>query len=140
MATFNSTQYAQRATANAVGTPLNANLDGGKIRRKYATLPATVGLAQNDLVNLFVLPKGAIPIAYVARYGAFGASVTLDIGYSGAEATFKSALDVSAAGVTMAATLGNVALTADTIVQAKFEGANPADDKVLEVELWYVVD
>lgn len=140
MTTWNSTQYGNIPSLTAAGSPIAAAF-GGKatnIRTKYAKLEATVGLAQNDLVNLFTLPAGVIPIAHVTTYGAFGASVTLDIGWSGDENALESGLDVATAGTTLALVDDATPLAAAKIVQAKFEGANPADDKTLEIWLIYL--
>ena len=70
----------------------------------------------------------------------FGASVTLDIGWSGDENALESALDVSSAGaMNWTAVDDSTPLTAAKTLQAHFEGANPADDQSLEVWLLALV-
>jgi hypothetical protein len=73
----------------------------------------------------------------MAVFGAFGASVTLDLGYSGDEDAFEAALDISAAGVSFLPVDDFTPLTAKQTIQAKLEGANPADNVGLKVIMAY---
>ena len=141
MATFNSTQFA-----NGIADPVVQNPptdDEGRVRWKFATLPANHGntLAQDDFINLFKLPKDCRPLEILRTNGAFGASVTLDVGFSGDEDAFESAVSVAAAQTTPV--LGVVddisVLTSEVTVQAKLEGANPPDDQELTIGISYVM-
>ncbi len=141
MPTYDSTQYALRGTVTSKATPLEVNVSGGEVRVLYALWLDTAAqlLAQNDLINLFVLPAGAKPLAMSTIFGAHGASVTLDIGWSGDEDALETGLDISSAGVTALDVVDDsTAVTADKIVQAAFKDANPDESIQLEVTLWYV--
>lgn len=140
MATFNSAQFTKYNAGDAV----NVNEWGGRVRLAYFNVAAITGLAQNDLVNLCKIPKGARIIGGRLDHGAYGASVTLDIGISGSENKYLSAADISSAGQkdianTLALNLGSVT-TAEESVQAKFEAANPSDTAVLNGYILYVLD
>lgn len=147
MTDHNSVQVARRGSHTAVQTLNQPYEVGGRVRSLYASITASAQtLAQNDRIYLFDLPANAQPQLLRTKYGAFGASVTLDIGYGAADAAteddFEAALDISSAGSTLGwCDSGDViSTTAKTPVYAHFEGANPADDKVLEVWLYYVLD
>jgi len=147
MTDINSIQVARRGSTTAVQT-LNSPWEvSGKLRVAYGKIAASAQtIAQNDRVYLFDLPPNAAPLLLRTKYGAFGASVTLDVGYGAADAStenaFESALDISAAGSTFGFCddASVVSTTATTAVYAQFEGANPADDKDLEVWLFYAVE
>lgn len=140
MTTFDSDQYAKRGSVTAAADMLEPFEGGGRVRVLYAKHTGDTTLAQNDIINLFVLPKNAVPLLLRTAYGAFGANVTLDVGWSGDEDALEAALDVSSASSTFGFVDDATQVTADKIVQAKLEGANPADDKDLEVWLFYVLD
>jgi hypothetical protein len=145
MTDHNSVQYALRGSVTAAQTLVNPTEFGGRVRIAYAKLAASgQTLAQNDRVKLFDLPKGARPLLLRTKYGAFGASVTLDIGYGALDAStenvWESALDISAAGSTLGWVDDDTPLTADVTAYAQLEGANPADDKDLEVWLLWALD
>lgn len=150
MSDQNSTQYAKSNVASTLPTAAKTYTSpeefGGKLRVAYANFAASgYTWAQNDRGVCFKLPAYSTPLLYVAKYGAFGASVTLDIGYgvldASTENTFKSALDISSAGTTGPACIADpTKLTSDTVVYVQFEGANPADDKQLEIWIYYVID
>lgn len=110
----------------------------GRVRVAYAKMTGDQTLAQNDTVTLFTLPKGARPLAFGGVSGAFGASVTFDIGKSAGAAEFVAAVDISAAAQFVRTSLDLSALTADTLVYGSFEGANPADNVNIEVYCLYV--
>lgn len=147
MATHNSTYYKPATVARTSADVKLNPAKGLTLRVEYAKITGgEQTLAQNDLVNLFDLPNGAIPHAYKLKAAVgtgFGASVTLDVGWSGAENALISALDIHAAGsgVNVGWTLLGAGpsdpLTAYRQVQAKFEGANPADNQDLEIWLAY---
>ena len=140
MASFDGTQYADITAGNF----LNPTEIGGRVRVAYFDIPAITGLAQNDTVNLTKLPIGARVIGGRLDHGAYGASVTLSIGYTGSTAKFLSAADISGAGQkdlanTLALNMG-FKLTASLTIFATFAGANPSDTAVLNGYLLYVVD
>jgi hypothetical protein len=137
MATFNSTQYAQ--TQASPVDPLDPTELEGRVRVAFADLPSSHGntLAQNDLINLFDLPKGARPLWLMTVFGAFGTSVTLDVGYNGDENAFEDGLDISAAGTSFTAVDDFTVLSAKQTVQAALKDANPADNVGLTVIMGY---
>jgi hypothetical protein len=146
MADFNSTQYAKKGSLVRAPDFLVPSELSGELRVAYADYTTDQVLSQNDRIILFDLPRGARPLFYAVWHGAFGASVTLDIGYGALDAAtenaFASALDVSAAGVKFAPvpTGGQVPLTADVTVAIQFEGGNPSDTADISVAIYYVFD
>lgn len=143
MTAHNSQQYASRGSVSAAVDPLAPNVSGGRIRQKYAKLAASAQtLAQNDTINLFRLPKGAKPLFYMSKHGAFGASVTMSLGTSGSASLYENAVSISAAGGQFLALDDTAIITTDggIVIQALLEGANPADDKDLEVWFFYTLD
>jgi hypothetical protein len=146
MADFNTTQFAKRGSLVRAPEFLVPSEISGELRVAYADYTTDQVLAQNDRIVLFELPKGARVLFYIVWHGAFGASTTLDIGYGALDATtenaFASALDVAAAAVKFGAvpTGGQVPLTADQIVYAQFEAANPSDTADISIALVYVID
>lgn len=146
MPDFNSTQYARKGSLTRAPDFLVPSELSGEIRVAYAEYTADNVNAQNDRIILFDLPAGARPLFYSIWHGAFGASVTLDLGYGALDAStenaFASALNVAAAGVIFApvALGGQVPLPTNVVVSAQFEGANPSDTADLFVALYYVLD
>ena len=140
MATFNSAEFTRFNT----GVDVNVNEWGGRLRVAYFSVAAITGLAQNDLVNLTKVPAKARVIGGRIDHGAYGASVTLDIGISGDSDKYLSALDISSAGQSdIANTLAlnqGVATTVEETIQALFEAANPSDVVVMSGYLLYVID
>lgn len=141
MATHNSTYYKPATVARTAADDKLEPAQNGVMRVFYGKMTASAQtLAQDDFVNMFDLPAGCTPCFYKLAYGAFGASVTLDIGWSGDENALESALDVSSAGaLNWTAVDDSTPLTAAKTLQAHFEGANPADDQSLEVWLLALV-
>lgn len=142
MTTHNSVQYALKASQTSAGTPLKPVYNRGKVRVSYGSIVASgQTLAENDLIKLFDLPAGAVPLYYMARNGAFGASVTMDIGTSSTQDLYEAAVSISAASQLGPTPLdNNDILTAKTTIYAKLEGANPADDKALEIWLYWAIE
>lgn len=97
-------------------------------------LPSTHGLtiAQNDIIQMLKVPIGAVVVDGALLTGAWGTSVTADVGDGNTEDLYISAADVSAASSTSffeSTGLAGVPYTytvADTI-DVKLEGANPTD-------------
>lgn len=139
MATFDGTQYGQKATLSTAGTPLSRSVHRGAVRVYRADFPATV-IAQNDLVNLFDVGPGVTtgewrPLWVNVEHGAYGASVTLDVGWTGNTDAIVSALDIAAAGTSYLFSAETALVTGVQTIQALFEGADPADDQTLAVTL-----
>lgn len=138
MATFNSTQYG-----NAVATPRVPNSFAdteGRVRTMVAELPADHGntLAQNDVLNLFTLPKGVRPLSVQINNGAFGTAVNLDIGYDGDADAIVDGHSIVAAGNEIVPVESAVALTEEKLITGTFVGGNPADAVALTVVLTYI--
>lgn len=153
MATHDSTYFRGKA-----GSPIAATLQpagaygsdpGMTVRVAYGKLTGgEQTLAQDDFVNLFRLPAGAVAMYVRYVFGSFGSSVTLDIGdvtddsdATADENKFESAVDVSAGSPTTQNWLivdDSAPNAAPTIVRAKFEGANPGDasDGSDDLEVW----
>lgn len=141
MATHDSVQFAKLGSVTKSAEPIEANEAGGIVRVLHANHDnATATLAENDLVNLFKLPRGARPLQLHVTHGAFGAGVTMDIGWSGDEDALESAIDVAAAGVAFGWSNDLSKVTAEKTVQAKFEGGNPVDSVDFDIWLMYVLD
>ena len=63
MTTHNTVQYAKRGSVTKAPEPIAPNEVGGHVKVLFAEGDtANVTLAENDLVNLFALPKGARPL------------------------------------------------------------------------------
>lgn len=146
MADFPSDQYAGKGSLTQAPDFLVPSELSGEVRIAYADYTTDNVNAQNDRVILFDLPAGARVIAYAVWHGAFGASVTLDIGYGALDAAtenaFANALDVAAAGVKFGAvpTGGQLPLATDVTVAAQWEGGNPSDTANMSIALLYVID
>lgn len=130
--------------------PLDTNEWGGEVRAAYFSFTGDV--AQNDVVELAVLPVGARVLRGRVDFSDFGTSVTLDIGDEITENKYLSAIDVATtAGQadfahTAARGMGSVVTPAASpkypgfvTIQAKFENANP-DNGTLTGYILYVVN
>jgi hypothetical protein len=142
MPTFRSTQLAL-TDLNPI-TKLNSSFSEGKLRVK--AFDWTGDAAQNDLVQLCTLPKGARILHGSLNLTAFGTSVTIDVGDGTTENKYLSGSTTAAAGgtVTFASTwalygYGREALAADIVLTAKLEGANP-DSASLYGYVQYIVE
>ena len=140
MADFNTTQAARQDATPIEFTPVyDANF---KLQGKRGTLPADHGftLAQNDRIKLFdtKLEADVRPMFLIVRNGAFGASVTLDIGTTDDPDALVDGLAVATAntGQVVVSLQSDAFGTAEDIF-ATFIGANPADNVLLDVELVY---
>lgn len=146
MAVLNSDFYKPATVARtAAETKLNP-ANGQELRVAYAKITASsLTIAQNDFINLFDLPEGAIPMFIKYTDGVRGALATLDIGTIDLTAAatvdedrFEAAVDVSAGATQNWLVVDDsTPLTAPATVRAKYEGANPADNVALEVWLAY---
>jgi hypothetical protein len=151
MAEFDSRQITALAASPKVKA---APYDHGTVSVLIATTPATAAWAQNDTFEIGTLPKGArILRSSKVYHGAFGASVTMDVGVrdtpeAGAAVIdadgLAAALNVAAAGVkdinggALVAAANGYVLTKDVVLYATLAGANPTDDIQAEFEIHYV--
>lgn len=142
MAEFNSAEFA------AFNTPEGNNVRdwGGRVRMAYWSVPAIVGLAQDDTVLLTKLPAKARVLEGRIEFGAYGASVTLDIGVKSPLVVDKylNGADISAAGELdiandRALNMGQVTTAAEDVI-ATFLDANPSDVVTMSGWLLYVID
>lgn len=145
MAEFNSRQITGLASAPKVKVP---PYDDAQIRVFVATTPAAAAWAQNDTFKICDVPKGTrILSSSKVKHGAFGASVTMDVGTrQTSDGTvldadgLAAALNVAAAGtkeVSGGAQLqpSGFVTTVDTTIYATLAGANPTDDIQAEFEM-----
>lgn len=149
MAEFDSRQITALASTPKVKA---APYDHGKISVLIATTPATAAWAQNDTFEIGTIPKGSRLLRSGKVYhGAFGASVTMDIGTRAAsDGTvldadgLAAALNVAAAGVkdinggAQSSAVNGYVTTQDVVVYATLAGANPTDDIQAEFEIHYI--
>lgn len=113
---------------------------GGRVRVSYDKFVGDA--AQNDVVVMGSLPKGARVHSVMLKHTALGASVTAEVGYLGATLdsndAFATAYDISGAGTTtIVAPTDELSEAVDIVVT--LEGANPASGTV-EVIAFYSVD
>lgn len=149
MAEFDSRQITALASTPKVKAQ---PYDGGTINVLIATTPATAAWAQNDTFEIGRIPKGSrILRSGNVYHGAFGASVTMDVGVRDATTGtvidadgLAAALNVAAAGVkdinggALLAAANGYLTTADLTVYATLAGANPTDDIQAEFEIHYL--
>lgn len=90
-------------------------------------------------IELFTLPKGAIPM-YAVSYGGGtgGSSPTVDIGTTGDDDGIANELDADGAAVAYGGALLNVQLTADTVIYGKV-GASAATGGTTSVAVAYIM-
>ncbi len=130
--------------------------DTGKVRVDVATTPTAAAWAQNDTFSTGIrIPAGSRILRTGKVYhGAFGTSVTMDVGVRAwsADGTgavidadgLAAALNVAAAGNKLieGGALLNQAngylVTSDVEVYATLAGANPTDDIQAEFEIHWV--
>ena len=142
----------QQATVNA-GNKMAPHEALGIRRIVTISSPATAAWAQNDTIaSPVTLPVGTRIVGAVASHGAFGASVTLDIGLRQTDSSqtvidadgIAAAIDVSSAGSHTAANNGVLAdenapegyvTTAESNIYATLAGANPTDDVQLRIDV-----
>ena len=80
MTTFVSAEQTLADSTTPSDRP-DANLYGGKVRSFTATLDLAANtVVANDLIKLFRLPVGFVPIQTVIHSGALGATTTVAIG------------------------------------------------------------
>lgn len=148
MPEFNSTQITGLASSPKTKV---APFDNGSSQVLIATTPAVAAWAQNDTFVVGVIPKGSrILSSSKVKHGAFGASVTMDVGVRDAVTGtvidadgLAAALNVAAAGTkeisggALVQPTGYIT-TADVTVYATLAGANPTDNILAEFEIHYL--
>ncbi len=126
--------------------------DHGRVSVAVATTPALAAWAQNDTWNTgIVIPRGSrILRSGRLSHGAFGASVTMNVGIRALDGTvidvdgIAATLDVAAAGVkeldggSLFAAGVAYTTTQDSEVYATLLAANPTDNIQAEVEIHYL--
>ncbi|WP_299444696.1 hypothetical protein [uncultured Rhodospira sp.] len=132
---------APDATVPAPETFLAPSDIHGRVRLCYGKLEGgEQTLAEDDTVQFFELPAGARPLGFIINTGAMGSSVTLSLGDGTTADRFVTAYSVAAATNSVKASEDMSVLTADTVLTATLAGANPADDKDIEVVALYATD
>lgn len=148
MPEFNSTQISGMSASPKTKV---APTDNGALCVLVATTPAVAAWAQNDTFVVGVIPKGSrILSSSKVKHGAFGASVTMDVGVRDATTGavidadgLAAALNVAAAGTkeisggALVQPTGYIT-TADVTVYATLAGANPTDNILAEFEIHYL--
>lgn len=125
MANKDSTQYANIYTNRYL-------VDAKDLRGRLMALPfdhTVASDAQNDTVNLCVIPAYTKVIDISVANEALGASTTLSIGDAGSATRYLAATSVTSAGKNSGLLIAgqNYEPTADTIVIATWGGATPTN-------------
>jgi len=132
MATFYSTQRTnQRLTPPVKQSPTESN------KSTTVFFDFTGDVAQNDFVELVVIPKGVRIKTGFIDFDDFGVAITLDIGNGTTEDKYLAALDIAtAAGTSSFANTyarfgaGREETSASFTLTAKFEGGNPGSARL----------
>jgi hypothetical protein len=148
-------EFDSRQLAALEGTPkVKASpADYGSPKVACATTPATAAWAQNDTwATGIIIPKGSrILRSGRLSHGAFGASVTFDLGIRDAVTGavvdvdgIADGLDIASAGVkeldggSLFASGVAYTTTADVEVYGTLLSANPTDNAQMEVEIHFL--
>lgn len=148
MAEFSSTQISGLSASPKTKVQ---PYDNGSPQVLIATTPAVAAWAQNDTFVIGTIPKGSrILSVSKVKHGAFGASVTMDVGVRDAVTAtvidadgLAAALNVAAAGTkeisggALLQPTGYITL-ADVTLYATLAGANPSDNILAEFEIHYL--
>lgn len=141
-----ATVYSDQITNSRATPPVMNDSAGAGGKLRIANFTYTGDVAQNDLLELVRLPKGARIQYGRIDFTDFGTSVTLDIGDGTTENKYASAVDIAtAAGQADFANtwalygLGREQLSANITLTAKFEAANP-DSGTLRGYIVYSVE
>lgn len=115
---------------------------GGRLRVSYDTW--TADAAQNDVIVLGRVPKGARIHYAMIKHTAMGTSVTAEIGYLGASLNQNDAIatgyNIAAAGTsTFISPISSTTLTEDVDIVVTLESANP-DSGTIQLIVAYSVD
>jgi len=103
---------------------------------------STLTIEDGDIIEMVKVPIGAVVADVLLLTGAFGASVTADVGDGNTDDLYISAANVAAASITKMESLGlagvpYVYTVADTI-DVTLEGANPADTVAFALIVGYL--
>lgn len=121
MATVNSTTYAAQASGKM---SLDAGIASAAIKVISTTYEASA-LSANDVINLFVLPKGAVVMDLIVAFDDLGTGTSLDVGDSNDVDRYIDGADTAtsagAARMTLADGFGYRigTNTGDNVIQAK---------------------
>lgn len=136
MANKDSALYAKLHTNKYLGLPTD---HGG---RAYPLVFAhTVASdAQNDTINLCVIPAGAMVVGLDVANEALGTSTTLSIGDEGNATRYMAATAVTAAGKNSGLLIAgqNYIATTNTIVRATWGGATPTNGAKIAGVIWII--
>jgi len=161
MVKYSPTLWAE-PTKSALGDPSSlaaVHDDGGRVRFKKFVVVLANTLAQNAMVGLCVIPKGARIVRGGLAFSSMGQGRTLDLGLAGADGSgeidtsvsddvdlFLDGIDVSGSGVDTFAVLENqdnnaLYLTAkDVVLTAKALGGTFPQAGSIVGYVMYVVD
>lgn len=136
MGNVNSTQYAN-IFVNKYLT------DARDIRGRAVPLPfdhTVASDAQNDTVNLTVIPANSKVVGLDVANEALGASTTLSIGDAGSATRYLAATGVTSAGKNSGLLIAgqNYEPTSDTIVIATWGGATPTNGAKISGVIWII--
>lgn len=136
MPNVNSTQYAN-IFVNKYLT------DARDIRGRAVPLPfdhTVASDAQNDTVNLTVIPANSKVVGLDVANEALGASTTLSIGDAGSATRYLAATGVTSAGKNSGLLIAgqNYEPTSDTIVIATWGGATPTNGAKISGVIWII--
>ena len=118
--------------------------DAGNVQGVIGYLPADHGLTlvQNDVVQMVKVPLGATMMDCILETGALGASVTAAVGDGDDTNRYIAAADHSAAALTRRNQTDKVGVphtyTAQDTIDVLLAGGNPADDKAIRLDFFYI--
>ena len=111
--------------------------DAGNLFVVRGVQSGTQAIAQNDVLEMVKLPKGAIIHEIIVDFPACGTSVTADVGCGDTEDRFIAAKDVAAAVIARLESNRGYAMPAEDTIDIKLEGADPTDDLTIAMEVLY---
>jgi len=147
---------AQRTNSRATPAVMNqANELSGRVRIAYGTYEAA-SLAQNDIIEMFILPDGARLLEGSLAHDALGGSTTLSVGHAAYTNAAGTAVSAAAAAYKAAAAstgaqkidiLATLALGSGSELSTNENGApvtvtlgGAAGTGSIELTIMYVVD
>ena len=139
MATFDSAVYTAQ-TKYPLQRADQSNIQA-KVFVARGSYDGDQTIAQNDKVNMFVLPAKARPVYWVIENEAFGSSVTVDIGTDSDADYWVAGEGVATAGQAAPTPINShVGVNDETAVVLSFGGANPTDTAKIWVTCVYAID
>ena len=118
--------------------------DSGNLQGVIGYLPANHGLtlAQNDVIEMVKIPSGATVMDLILETGSLGTSVTCAVGDDGDTNRYIAAADHSSAALTRRNQTDKVGVpttyAAENTIDILLEGGNPADDKAIRLDVFYI--